>query len=39
MLIGLLKGLRDKIVAHCEGESPFQGEVGLDRFFFGARRV
>jgi transposase len=32
--------LRDRIVALCEAESPFEtGEIELDESYFGARRV
>ena len=33
------KGIRDRKAALREGESPLQGEVEVEEFFFGARRV
>jgi transposase len=34
-----LKAIRERIVEHCELESPLSGEVEVDESFFGARRV
>jgi len=36
----LLKGVRERIAAFCESESPFErGEIEIDESYFGARRV
>jgi len=36
----ILKGIRERIAAFCESESPFEcGEVEIDESYFGARRV
>ena len=35
----LLNGVRERIAATCEAESPFSGEVEVDESYFGARRV
>src|SRR5260221_5887756 len=35
----ILKGVRQRIAAFCETESPFSGEVEVDESYFGARRV
>jgi len=35
----ILKGVRQKIAAFCETESPFSGEVEVDESYFGARRI
>jgi len=35
----LLQGIRERIAAACEAESPISGEVEVDESYFGARRV
>lgn len=36
----ILKGIRERITAFCESESPFEcGEIEIDESYFGARRV
>ncbi len=34
-----LRMIRERVVAHCERESPFSGTVEVDESYFGARRV
>ncbi|MDH4225959.1 MAG: IS1595 family transposase [Deltaproteobacteria bacterium] len=35
----LLRGIRERIMEHCEHQSPFSGEVEVDESYFGPRRV
>ena len=34
-----LKAIRQRLVEHCDSQSPFHGEVEVDESFFGARRI
>ena len=34
-----LKAIRQRLVEHCDVQSPFSGEVEVDESFFGARRI
>ena len=34
-----LKAIRQRILEHCQKESPFSGEIEVDESFFGAKRV
>jgi transposase len=34
-----LKAIRQRLVEHCDAQSPFHGEVEVDESFFGARRI
>lgn len=34
-----LRGIRERIAAYCESQSPFAGTVEVDESYFGARRI
>jgi len=34
-----LKAIRERIVEHCDNDSPFSGEIEVDESYFGARRI
>lgn len=34
-----LKAIRVRLVAHCDAQSPFSGEIEVDESYFGAKRL